>query len=387
MRFAVRWSRMPPRDVVLLGIGHTNAYVVRMWRSRPIAGARLTCISNHAVATYSGMLPGVLADQYRRDEMEIDLVRLTGAAEARLVVGEVSGLDLSRQEILIDAAPPIGFDVLSIGIGSVPSFDGVHVADGSRIVAIKPMQTFIDRLDAVLDEARRSGGDRPCRVAVVGGGAGGMEIAMCLPAHLRARFGADARCALTVVAAGDRLLPGSLDATVARVTRILQARGARVLTGRHVTRVDANGLVLDDGAQLEADVVLWATGAAAPPLVARLGLPTGDRGFLLTAPTLRSTSGAPVFVVGDTGTIEGESTPKAGVYAVRQAPVLWENLQRELADTALQEYTPQRGFLKLMNTGDGRAVGEWRGLSFEGAWAWRLKDFIDRRFIAGYREV
>lgn len=134
-------------------------------------------------------------------------------------------------------------------------------------------------------------------------------------------------------------------------------------------------------------MVVWATGAATPPLLARLGLPTDPRGFLLTRDTLQSTSGAPVFTVGNTGTIAGASTPKAGVYAVRQGPVLWDNIQRTLRGAPLRPYRPQRRFLRLLNTGDGRAIAEWRGLSFEGVWCWWLKDAIDSRFMKPYQDL
>jgi selenide,water dikinase len=136
---------------------------------------------------------------------------------------------------------------------------------------------------------------------------------------------------------------------------------------------------------MEADVVLWATGAAAPPVLSRMGLPTDAGGFLLTTNTLQSTGSASVFAVGDTGSIDGVPTPKAGVYAVRQGPVLWSNLQRMMSTAPLRRYAPQRTFLRLVNTGDGRAIGEWRGLSFEGVWCRRLKDIIDRGFVGRYQ--
>src|SRR5262245_35944378 len=118
---------LPRNDVVLLGVGHTNAHVLRMWRMRPLPDARLTCVSNYPVATYSGMLPGVLSGQYQPERMEIDLVRLCAAAGARLVVGTVRGLDLERHELLFEERPPLRFDALSVGIGSLPSFDGVEI--------------------------------------------------------------------------------------------------------------------------------------------------------------------------------------------------------------------------------------------------------------------
>jgi selenide, water dikinase len=373
-------------DVVLLGVGHTHAHVVRRWRERPLARARLTCVSDHPIATYSGMLPGVLAGQYPPERMAIDLARLTAAAGARLIVSDVSGLDLTKQEVLFAGRAPVRFDVLSVGIGSVPSVEGVRIAEDARLLPIKPMQTFLPRLDQRLRVAASMRRDLPIRVVTVGGGAGGIELTFCLPARLRALLGEDVRFEMTVVTADDRLLPGSLTRTAQRVEHNLKRRDVRLLIGQRVTSIDAGALTFHDGTSLDADLILWATDAAAPPLLSRLGLPTDAHGFLLTRDTLLTTSGAPIFAVGDTGTIAGAPTPKAGVYAVRHGPVLWDNLRRALAGAPLRRYTPQRGFLRLLNTGDGRAIGEWKGLSFEGAWCWRLKDVIDRRFIEPYQD-
>lgn len=373
-------------DVVLLGIGHTNAHVLRMWRMAPRPGGRLTCVSTHQVATYSGMLPGVLAGQYPREQMEIDLVRLCAAAGARLVIGDVIGLDRARKALLFADRVPVPFDVLSIGIGSVPTYRDTDIIDGTRLVAVKPMQTFLDRFDDRLRQAADRRRELPVRIVIIGGGAGGVELALCLPAHLRARLSGQARFEQTIISTDERLLFASLPATARRAERILQRRRVRVLTGRRVARVDGSQLVFDNGAIVEADLILWLTSAAAPPLLGALGLPTDRRGFLLTTDTLQTTAGDPIFAVGDSGTVAGSQTPKAGVFAVRQGPVLWENIGRTLAAEPLQSYTPQLDFLKLLNTGDGRAIGEWKGLSFEGAWAWWLKNAIDRRFVRRYQD-
>lgn len=367
-------------------MGHTNVHVLRRWQMAPRPGARLTCVSTHAVATYSGMLPGVLAGHYSRENMEIDLSRLCAAAGARLVLGEVSGLDRAGRALLFADRDPLHFDVLSIGIGSVPTYAGVDVIDRIGLVPVKPMQTFLDRFDDRLRQApdRRRGA--PIRIAVVGGGAGGVELALCLPPYVRARLGDRGRFEQTVVTSDERLLPGSLRGTAGRVERLLTRRGVRLLLGRRVTQVHSGHLALDDGSAMEADVILWLTSAAAPPLLIALGLPTDAQGFLLTTDALQTTAGDPIFAVGDTGTIAGSPTPKAGVFAVKQGPVLWENIRRSLDGERLQTYTPQHKFLKLLNTGDGRAIGEWKGLSFEGAWAWWLKNVIDRRFVRRYQD-
>jgi selenide,water dikinase len=80
-----------------------------------------------------------------------------------------------------------------------------------------------------------------------------------------------------------------------------------------------------------------------------------------------------------------ESVPKAGVYAVRQGPVVWENIHRYLEGKPLQEYHPQRSFLKLINLGDGRAVGQWKRFGFSGRWVMRLKHRIDNTFMEKFQ--
>ncbi len=133
------------RDIVLWGVGHTNAHVLRMWRMRPLPGVRLTCVSDTAVAAYSGLLPAVLAGQVPRERMEIDLVRLCAAAGAWLVVGEGTGVDTDRREVHVAGRAPVPYDLLSIGIGSVPASPGVTASDGA-FIPIKPLWSLLDRL-------------------------------------------------------------------------------------------------------------------------------------------------------------------------------------------------------------------------------------------------
>jgi selenide, water dikinase len=384
---------LPQHDVVLLGVGHTNAHVLKMWRMEPIEGARLTCVSNFPVVTYSGMLPGVLAGQYPQERMEIDLVRLCAAAGARLIVGNVTGIDRENRSLLFDGRPPLPFDVLSIGIGSVPTREGLKETDDT-LLPIKPMQTFIERLEVRLRVRRPcradSGGpagpsDQPLNIVIVGGGVGGMEIAFCLPARIKRVLG-DVPYKITIVESGPQLGSGLSPLAATEVAKSLATRKVKVLTERRVLQISKGHVWLDDGGYLPADLVLWATSAVAPPLLAELDLPKDERGFLLTEPTLQCVGAQGIFAVGDTGTIRGTSLPKAGVYAVRQGPVLWENVQRALRREALKTYLPQKRFLKLLNTGDGGAIGEYAGQFFRGRLMWWLKDRIDGKFMDMYQD-
>ncbi len=376
-------SQLPRYNIVLLGLGHTNSHILRMWRMQPLADARLTCISNFPQVTYSGMLPGVLAGQYPNERMTIDLVRLCAASGARLIVDQVRGLDASSRELLFNDRPPLRYDALSIGVGSVPDTRN-FIADETAL-PIKPMQTFLDRLQRRLLALSASVPvARPLRLAVIGGGVGGIEIACCLPRRVQQVL-PGRPLELMLINAHPRL-GGALCPRAERLVRkTLQQQGVRVVSGIRVTRATNGQLFYDDGATLDCDLAIWATTAVAPPLLESFDLPKDERGFLLTAPTLQSTAAAALFAVGDSGTIEGRNTPKAGVYAVRQGPVLWENLGRVLAGRPLLSYQPQQGFLKLLNTGDGAAIAEYRGLAWRGKWCLRLKDAIDGAFMDKYQ--
>ncbi|MCH2181427.1 MAG: selenide, water dikinase SelD [Mariniblastus sp.] len=370
--------------VVLLGIGHTNAHVLRMWKMKPIENAQLVCISNFPQVTYSGMLPGVLAGQYDEQAMEIDLVRLTQSAGARLIVDRVVGHDPVKKEILFEHRPPLAYDLLSIGIGSVPTTEGVDLEPGS-CTPIKPMQTFLDRLRQALQGKPRVAQ----RIVIVGGGLGSLEIAFCLQERFRLFpewAGLDELPQITIVSRSESIGSGIANSTEKRVRRCLQARGIELLTDVEVHEVSREFVTLGDGQKLDSDVVIWATGATAPDLLSDLRLELDEDGFIATLPTLQSRSSEQVFAVGDSGTVIGNSTRKAGVYAVRQGPVLWENIQRLLAGRPAKPFVPQRDFLKLINLGDDQAIAEYKGVSFQGGLFWRLKNHIDVKFMKMYQD-
>jgi selenide,water dikinase len=372
---------MANRCIVLLGIGHTNAHVLRQWGRRPIPGCRLVCISRFPRTTYSGMLPGVLAGQFARGEMEIDLIRLAERCGAEWRLEETVELDPADRVLHFRDGAPLRFDAMSVGIGSVPA--GLETADRPPVVPIKPMQTLVQRLDQQLITAAASGVD-PLVVVIVGGGVAGAEVALCVQRRLAWRFPARSS-AVRVVTASDELTPELATPTRLRLRKLLARRNIELKVGARVVDVTADGVRTDRGESLDADAVIWATGASPPPVLARLGLPLDRQGFLATDRTLRSTGGVPVFAVGDCGTIVDAPAPKAGVHAVRQGPVLWSNLGRELRGEPLLEFRPQHDFLKIINTGDGKALLEYKQRACHAAWCWWLKEWIDKGFVKQYQ--
>ncbi len=370
------------KDLVLVGGGHAHVQVLRrMAMARP-AGARVTLVVDTPVAVYSGMVPGCVAGQYRAEELEIDVLPLARRAGARVVLAPMVGLDSQRRRVLVAGRPPISFDAASLDIGSsVAGLDLPGVRQ--HAIATRPIGRFVSRVGEVLGGKQSPGADRPLRVTVVGAGSGGVEIAFTLLARL-SRAGLEAR--VTLLDSGARILPGYPEGLVARIVRQARARGIEIRTGARVVAVEAGQLALADGAREPFDRLAWVTGAVANPALAEVALPKDPRGFVRVRSTLEVEGYEGLFAVGDCAhLVDFPATAKAGVYAVRQGPVLARNLEAALSGRRLERYRPQSDFLTLLNLGDGTAVGSKWGVSFEGAWVMRLKDAIDRRFVRRFQ--
>lgn len=390
-------KKLGRNTVVLLGVGHTNAHVLRKWKMKPFENAQLVCISDFPTATYSGMLPGVLAGQYDVEAMEIDLVRLCASAGARLIIGEVTEVDHAQREIRFRNRPPLAFDVLSIGVGSRPTFKGVEIGDENPLVAVKPMQSFLERLKTKLDQVQQAAqadakSKNGVRIVIVGGGIGSIEIAFCLHKRLQddpesLGLGASgAKAEFALVTGGKRVGAGLLPATQDKVREQFAQRNITAVEGSRVAEIKRDHLVLSNGNRVDADVVIWATSAVAPELLGKIGFETDERGFLATRPTLQTVTSDRVFAVGDSGTIVGSNLVKAGVFAVRQGPVLWDNIQRLILQRKLSDYVPQTGFLKLINTADSKSIAEFKGKTIYSGWCWKLKHRIDYKFMKMYQD-
>jgi selenide,water dikinase len=367
------------QDLVLVGGGHAHVHVLKSFAMRPMPRVRVTLVARDVETPYSGMLPGWVAGHYGFDECHIDLGRLARFAGARLVHDEAIGIDRGKAHLLCRAHPPIRWDLLSLDIGSAPRAHDVPGA-AEHAVAVKPIAQFARRWEALLDRARRL---PRLRLAVVGGGAGGVELA--LAAHHRLA-GLVAAAEVTLVTA-HTLLPTHNRRVGARFAHILAARGIAVVTKAAVVRVESGALCCADGRRIAFDEALWVTEAAAAPWLAETGLPLTADGFVTIDETLRSPGDPRIFATGDVATMPAHPREKAGVYAVRQGPPLARNLRHALAGRKPRRAVPQRRGLALIGTGDGRAVASRGPFAAEGVAWWQLKDWIDRRWMRRYRDL
>jgi len=369
------------KDLVLVGGGHAHVHVLKSFGMKPMPGVRLTLIGRDIETPYSGMIPGFVAGRYSFDECHIDLARVAAWTGGRLIQAEATGIDRINRQVLLKDRPPIAYDLLSIDVGATPSLEAIPGA-AEHATPVKPIAEFGRRWLAFVERAKNHRG--PLRVAVIGGGAGGAELALAID-HRLGEVARGASVSVTL-ATKNELLSGQAVAAQRTMRTIFGKRGVRLIENAATTRIERNTVHLEGGERLEADDIFIVTEASAAKWLAATGLPLDDRGFLAVEPTLASSGDPLVFAAGDCASVAAHPRPKAGVFAVRQGPPLAENLRRVLLGREPLPFTPQRRYLAILGAGDGHAVATRGAWAVEGAWVWRWKDHIDRKWMRMYRE-
>ena len=360
------------QDLVLIGGGHTHALVLRKWGMNPLPGVRVTVINPGPTAAYSGMLPGFVAGHYTRRELDIDLVRLARFAGARMIDGPAHDIDLNSRTVHVEGRPPIAFDVASVDIGITSAMPDLPCFSAHAVPA-KPLGTFAARWDKFRGET-----DSP-HVAIIGGGVAGAELSLAMAHALR-----DRDPAIKLIDRG-RVVDSLGYKARQRMLAALTDAEIELIEDAEVTEVFADGLVLSDGRTIRSDFTTGAAGAKPHDWIAQTGLALHD-GFIKVDKTLQS-SDEGVFAVGDCAHLTFDPRPKAGVYAVREAPILFDNLRARLAGGRKRRYRPQKDYLKLISLGGKSALAERYGTARSGAALWRLKDHIDRRFMRQFDKL
>ncbi|MBX3599910.1 MAG: FAD-dependent oxidoreductase [Rubrivivax sp.] len=369
------------KRLLLVGAGHAHALVLLDWMRRPLPGVDVTVVSPQAFAPYSGMVPGWLAGRYRPHEIGIDFEQLAARAGARWQAGELHALDADRRMATLADGQVLPWDLLSLNVGStlrppLPSAAAAGGGDGPAVLALRPLVRLLHEWPAWLQRLQPAPATRSLHVTAVGGGAAGFESLLAVLTRLRA-LRPQRHVSGRLVSQGRELLPGFAPRAVRAAHEALARAGVelRLATPWH------------DGLAAGTDLVLWATGAEPHDWQAdparRGGLAADERGFLRVDAQLRSVSHPAVFAAGDCAAFV-PPLPKAGVYAVRMGPHLARNLRAALGDGRAADYLPQRRFLALLATGDGRAIASRGLLAAEGGWVWRWKDHIDRGFVARF---
>lgn len=373
------------RDVVLLGGGHTHVIVIRKWAMKPITGVRLTLVSLDALTPYSGMLPGLVAGHYTVEQSHIDLTRLCRWAGVRFIEDEATGIDPENNQIVFGQRPALGYDIISIDTGGAPRLDNVKGA-ATYTVPVKPVHQFYDHWRKI--EASAAARSQGLNIGVVGAGAGGFEILLAMQQKISGVAGKNktGRHQFHWMIRG-QVLAGYPKWVQSAALDVCKKRGITCHHDFNVVEVNSEGVQGANGEHLQLDEVLWCTEAMASKWPAASGLQCDKSGFIEVNDSLQSLSHPNVFAAGDVAIQINHPRPRAGVFAVRQGPVLFSNLQRVVTNRTLETYRPQRKFLTLLSIGAKSAIGNKGPFSVKGKWVWKWKNWIDLRFMDRFNRL
>ncbi|MEO0642053.1 MAG: FAD-dependent oxidoreductase [Pseudomonadota bacterium] len=359
-------------DIVLIGGGHSHVAVLADWAKRGLPAPRAVLLTPEPMLRYSGMVPGWISGEHTQDAGQVDLVGLANAAGVELLLDRCFALDPVSRSVLTMENGLVPFTLASVDVGSEGRADRI-LGEDPRLLDIRPIDRFV--------EALPRGAQPGQTLAVVGGGAGGVELAFAL----RNRKGSDPRPNVILIAGERGLLPDLGRAVRRRVRAELDRQGIALI------EVDAwleRGVLLAGEEEVPADRIIAALGSAAPDWPRAGGLEVDEAGFITVDRYQRSTSHPHIFAAGDCAQRVDTRVPHSGVHAVHTGPELAANLRAVLSGAPpRRSYRPRPASLYLLSTANGEAIASYGPIALQGRWAARLKAWIDKRWIASYARL
>ncbi len=380
------------KEVVLVGGGHTHALFLKMWARMPIQGVRLTLISPDVLTPYSGMLPGLLAGHYSHEDSHIDLSRLCKYAGVRFIQTAATGIDAKTKAIHFANRPSLRYHIASINSGATPDLTVPGSAEHS--ISIKPISKLFRRWEDMLKQLNQSASkaNQIVKIAVVGGGAAGVETIQAIQWRLAQELGRQPKkIQLTLFQNGEGLPENFPKAIQRAFQKRFKQLGIAITDNFHVEKLELNEsaqeayrLTSADQRTAAADFVFWCTQARGAAWLADSGLPVDTKGFIKTNSYLQVIDHPSTFACGDGATITTQIRPKAGVFAVRQAKTLYNNITATLLNQKLTPHRSQRRFLSILTGGAQWAIASKGRVSFPLLWPhliWKWKRSIDQSFM------
>ena len=352
------------KHLVLAGGGHGHILLLKKFAKKPLCGVEVTLITDYPKQYYSGMLAGYVEGIYCEEEMAFDVRALAEAAGANYIETDIRAIDREKNAVITDSGEII-YDILSMNLG-VRSQEPflLEKAEASYVKPIARTVAFKRQLD-------KASGLKEKRLVIVGGGASGVELALALKAAYDFRE-------VLLLTSGE-VAKNMNTASGERLRRLLKDKGIDLYESTTVRGVDGEKVQAEDEAYAY-DYLILSTGFTGVEVEYK-GFDVTESNYVYVDSYLKAAPN--VFAMGDMVTLKDwPHLPKAGVFAIRQAPVLYHNLMKTLADECgLHTYAPQENYLQIINGGGKKALFNRGSFSLYGHIPWLIKDFIDRRYM------
>jgi NADH dehydrogenase FAD-containing subunit len=364
------------KHLIFVGGGHAHMTALLNLGEFIKRGHKVTLISPSPYHYYSGMGPGMLSGIYRPEEIRFHIRKMAENRGASFVEGAVVRVDPIKCILVLSSGDEIGYEVVSFNTGSYVPVGSLAGSDENAFT-VKPITNLQKAKQTVLDLLRK----REPRLVVIGGGPAGLEISGNLW-RLVHDHGAAAH--ITVLA-GPKFLPQFPEKVFLLATKSLRSRGIEVVEGAFVNRLEHGRAFLEDGREFPFDLVFLALGVRPSEIFRDSGLPIGKDGGLLVNDYLQSMDYPGIFGGGDCISFQRQPLDKVGVYAVRQNPILYHNLMMALEGGTMKPFDPGGEYMLIFNLGNGTGIFRKKNWVWNGRLAFKLKDYIDRKFMRRFQ--
>lgn len=367
------------KKLVIAGGGHAHMVTLAKLHRFVEKGCSVTVIGPSEHHYYSGMGPGMLGKIYRPEEIRFATKDVVEKKGATFVLGKIVRIDGEAQVVHLESGDEIAYDVLSCNLGSHVPEDFVEGAL-EDIYLVKPIERLLAAQQRILD----LGSERKITIGIVGGGPSAVEIAGNL---WRLTREPGMQPAAIKILTSETIMPHHPDRVRAKARQSLKRRGIEIVEGCTVDKIRTGQVTEASGKSHDLDIIFVAIGVQPNPIFSRSGLPVGPDGGLLVNRSLQSVAHDNIFGGGDCIYFKESPLDKVGVYAVRQNPVICNNLIAAIDGGPLQPFDPGGAYLLIFNMGDGSGIfHKWR-VSFGGRLAFAIKDYLDRKFMRTFQAL
>jgi NADH dehydrogenase FAD-containing subunit len=365
------------KRLVLVGGGHVHLLSLKHADQFMRAGAEVTLLGPDRFHYYSGMGPGMISRIYRPEQVRFDVQSMVESLGGLFIRDKVVSADPANKTLLLQGGRKISYDLASFNIGSYVPMDRIPGAEGEAI-PVKPIENLELARETIL--AKSQGGT--AKVLIIGAGPAGVELAGNI---WRLGQMENAGVEITLASSRGRVLPGLPEKASRIAQQSLSQRGVRILSEFRVSSMAGGLASSQSGQEVPYDVAILTMGIMPQRLFADSGVETSEDGALQVNDYLQSTSHPTIFGGGDCIAVKGKRLDRVGVYAVREAPILFHNLLAAVKGEPLKAFNPQERYLLIFNLGDGS------GLFVRGSWIWKgrlaftFKNYLDTSFMAKFQ--
>ena len=382
--------------VVVVGGGFAGLWAVRALASAPVRVTLLDRTNHHLFQPllYQVATAGLSAPDIAAPLRHI----LRGQGNVTVLMAEAAAVEAEANRVRLDDGSVIDYDYLVLASGAAHAYfghadwpahaPGLKTLEDALLIRRRVLSAF-EAAERETDAARRAAW---LSFVVIGGGPTGVELAGTLAEIARHTLRREFRrseprqAQVHLVEAGERVLAAMPPSLSDSARRQLEKLGVRVRTGRAVSAIDAEGVLLGDE-RLSARTVLWAAGVAASPLARGLGVPLDRAGRVPVAPDLSVPGHGNLFVAGDLASLtRADGRPVPGIAPA--AKQMGKHVARVIRARIAGEPAPSfryRDFGNLATIGRMAAVVDLGRLRFSGLLAWWFWLGAHLFFLIGFR--